>query len=160
MQGHDSKRQWGIGQRPRALAAAVALAALLAPSGAGRAAAEPEASSEPSPLAAPGEQLYVRHCAVCHARTGRGNGPFAGILRVAPADLTLLAARNGGTFPEDRVASHIDGRFEVPAHGPREMPVWGRRLGTPTAAGVGADEAARGEILALTTYLKALQRSE
>lgn len=122
----------------------------------GRSAAAEDA--EQSLLAISGERLYVQHCAVCHSKTGRGDGPFAGILRVAPADLTTIAARNGGTFPDDQIARFVDGRFVPPAHGSRQMPVWGRWLGTPIAERTEPDETARGEILAILEYLKTLQR--
>ena len=119
----------------------------------------PAAAEEPekSLLAVSGERLYVQHCAVCHGKSGRGDGPFAGILRVAPTDLTTIAARNGGTFPDDQIARFVDGCFVPPAHGTRQMPVWGRWLGTPIAKGTEPDEVARGEILAILEYLKTLQ---
>jgi len=111
-------------------------------------------------LATSGESLYVRYCAVCHARTGRGDGPFAGILRTQPSDLTLIAARRGGTFPDAEIARFVDGRLVPAAHGTREMPVWGRWLGTPIAEGTTHDEVARGEVMAMIEYLKTLQRTE
>jgi mono/diheme cytochrome c family protein len=120
--------------------------------------AAPARAEEPSVLAESGEQLYVRHCAVCHAKTGHGDGPFAGILRTQPADLTTIAARRGGTFPDAEIARFVDGRFVPPAHGTREMPVWGRWLGEPIAEGTEPDDVARGEVLAILTYLKTLQR--
>ena len=48
--------------------------------------------------------------------------------RTAPADLTRIAARNGGRFDAHSVAAYIDGRNRVGAHGSSEMPVWGRPL--------------------------------
>ncbi|MCC6139682.1 MAG: cytochrome c [Nitrospira sp.] len=33
-----------------------------------------------------GKALYRNHCATCHGQTGRGDGPAAASLRVAPAD--------------------------------------------------------------------------
>jgi mono/diheme cytochrome c family protein len=122
----------------------------------GRAAAADPA--EPPLLSISGETLYVNHCAVCHGKSGRGDGPFAGILRVAPADLTTLAARNGGTFPDAAVTRFVDGQSVPPAHGTRQMPVWGRWLGKPIAPGTSSEEVARGEILAILEYLKTLQR--
>jgi mono/diheme cytochrome c family protein len=115
---------------------------------------QPEASL----FAVSGERLYVRHCAVCHGSSGRGDGPFGGILRTAPADLTTIAARNGGKFPDAEIARFVDGQFVPPAHGTRQMPVWGRWLGEPIAQGTEPDEVARGEILAILEYLKTLQR--
>jgi mono/diheme cytochrome c family protein len=134
----------------RTLLAALALFAIAAPA----AAAEPERSL----LSISGEKLYVQHCAVCHGKSGRGDGPFGGILKVAPADLTTIAARNGGTFPDERITQFVDGRLVPAAHGTRQMPVWGRWLGTPIAKGTEPDEVARGEILAILDYLKTLQR--
>lgn len=124
------------------------------------AAAAPVRAEEPPPppLAISGERLFVRHCAVCHGRSATGDGPFRGVLTVPPSDLTRIAARRGGEFPSDEIAAFVDGRFVPTAHGTREMPVWGRWLGQPIAPGAGADEVARGEILAIVTYLETLQQ--
>jgi mono/diheme cytochrome c family protein len=72
-----------------------------------------------------GEALYLRYCASCHGREGKGQGPVASALRQPPSDLTTLARRAGGHFDEADVMAVIDGRRLVAAHGPREMPVWG-----------------------------------
>ena len=42
-----------------------------------------------------------------------------------PADLTQLARKNGGNFPELHVMNYIKGQDAVAAHGSRDMPVWG-----------------------------------
>jgi hypothetical protein len=45
---------------------------------------------------------------------------------VPPPDLTRIAARNGGTFPRARVEAFVTGDQDLPpAHGSKEMPVWG-----------------------------------
>ena len=72
-----------------------------------------------------GEVLYLRYCASCHGRDGKGSGPVAEALRQSPSDLTTLKPRAGGRFDEAYVMAIIDGRRSVAAHGPREMPVWG-----------------------------------
>ena len=72
-----------------------------------------------------GAILYARHCASCHGTTGKGDGPMAASLVTPPADLTTLQRRNGGTWDAALVMRTIDGRRDVAAHGPREMPVWG-----------------------------------
>lgn len=116
-------------------------------------------AAEPDPLAQAGERLYVRHCAVCHGKDGRGDGPFAGILRTKPADLTQIAARRGGAFPDEELAQLVDGRLVPLAHGTREMPVWGRWLGEPIGENMSPDEVVRGEILAMLRYLQSLQHA-
>lgn len=108
-------------------------------------------------LAELGAPLFQRHCAACHGADGRGEGPVARALVTRPADLTTIAARRDGTFPST-IAKFIDGRFEVAAHGSREMPVWGLRFGADVPdAGVG-ESIARGNIATLVEYLKSIQR--
>ena len=47
-------------------------------------------------------------------------------LKVPPADLTRIAARNGGDFPLARVERIISGEEALPrGHGTRPMPIWG-----------------------------------
>ncbi len=72
-----------------------------------------------------GKNLYLQHCASCHGESGDGSGPLAASLVTPPSDLRKIAARNGGRFDESGVMAYIDGRKNVAAHGPREMPVWG-----------------------------------
>jgi mono/diheme cytochrome c family protein len=74
-----------------------------------------------------GEELYRFYCATCHGPSGRGDGPVAVALKEAPPDLRLLAHRNGGAFPSQRVEALVanDGALRPPAHGSLDMPVWG-----------------------------------
>lgn len=73
-----------------------------------------------------GPALYTAYCAVCHGKDGKGGGPMAKSLKVAPPDLTRIAIRNSGRFPMVRVQRIISGEEPLPAgHGTREMPVWG-----------------------------------
>ena len=66
--------------------------------------------------------MSLRYCA-CHGLTGEGNGPVARSLVTPPANLRLLSDRYGNPLPGDQVARFIDGRADVRAHGPRDMPV-------------------------------------
>jgi len=75
---------------------------------------------------ASGQEMYTSYCAVCHGTDGRGGGPAAEALKVPPSDLTTLARKNGGKYPSDHVASAIQGDLRLPAHGSKEMPVWGK----------------------------------
>jgi mono/diheme cytochrome c family protein len=79
----------------------------------------------PTPAIADGADLFQRHCAECHGAGGRGDGRLSGVLPVLPADLTSIAARNGGTYPEDLIRDIIDGRRPILGHGGAGMPVWG-----------------------------------
>jgi len=74
---------------------------------------------------ASGEELYKAYCASCHGVDAKGGGPAAEALRMRPADLTQLAARNGKKFPAFRVEQMLGGSDELRAHGSRQMPVWG-----------------------------------
>jgi len=40
--------------------------------------------------------------------------------------LTLLSKNNGGKYPDMKVASSIRGDANLPAHGSKDMPVWGK----------------------------------
>jgi cytochrome c1 len=82
-----------------------------------------------------GAQLYQRYCAACHGLQGLGDGPVSSDIRVMVPDLTRIAKRHGGVFPEDDVRRIIDGRDVHMAHGTREMPVWGVGLGAADARG-------------------------
>jgi hypothetical protein len=79
--------------------------------------------SEPQPPS--GRVAFERHCAPCHGMDGRGDGPVAQTLHTQPTDLTRLKERRGGEWDEAWVVAFIDGRTQVTAHGPRDMPVWG-----------------------------------
>ena len=74
-----------------------------------------------------GRDLFEFYCATCHGRDGRGQGPVAAALKTAPADLTGIAARNGGTFPRARIVALVTGDASdtTAAHGSKDMPVWG-----------------------------------
>ena len=68
---------------------------------------------------------FLSYCAPCHGRSGEGNGPVATELVKKPTDLTTIAKRNGGIFPQDALRKSIDGRSFPAAHGTSDMPVWG-----------------------------------
>ena len=74
-----------------------------------------------------GQDLFNFYCASCHGRDGKGRGPVVPALTVVPPDLTTLTARHGGEFPKAFVESFVTGNRAplVPAHGSKEMPVWG-----------------------------------
>ncbi|MFN3662330.1 c-type cytochrome [Yoonia sp.] len=106
-----------------------------------------------------GRSAFLENCASCHGADGTGDGPMARGLGVSPPDLTQISARNGGTFPRDRVMSTIDG-YQAGGHLSGAMPEFGagdmgdtvivetNGLGTPVPM----------MLLALTDYVESLQR--
>jgi mono/diheme cytochrome c family protein len=72
-----------------------------------------------------GADLFRSYCASCHGREGKGDGPVAPALNAKVPDLTTIAQRHGGVFPEKWVTDLIEGPKSVLAHGSREMPIWG-----------------------------------
>lgn len=117
------------------------------------------AAAEDDPYAKAGENLYHQHCGACHGITAQGDGPVAPLLDPRPPDLTRIAARRDGTFPESAILRIIDGRDPVVAHGTREMPVWGQRFAEGPPPGPGARSLARGQVMLLVHYLKSIQHT-
>lgn len=72
-----------------------------------------------------GKEMFKSYCAVCHGTDAKGDGPAAAALKTAPADLTLLAQKNGGKYPSAHVASVLRGQATMPSHGSADMPIWG-----------------------------------
>ena len=105
-----------------------------------------------------GKDDYDSHCAACHGSSGAGEGPNARSLNVTIPNLTTLSERNGGAFPYSRVYEIIDGRLELPAHGTRNMPIWGQVF-SYKARPLNPDPAVfvRAKINALVMYIHGLQ---
>jgi mono/diheme cytochrome c family protein len=72
-----------------------------------------------------GEKLYKQNCSACHGNDLKGNGPAPAPFKDVPPDLTTLARRHGGKFPDEYVADVLRNGVVMPAHGPPEMPTWG-----------------------------------
>ena len=75
-----------------------------------------------------GKSEFESSCASCHGTDAKGKGPVSDQLKIPPPDLTTLAKSNNGIFPASAVYESIDGLKTVPAHGTREMPIWGERF--------------------------------
>jgi len=103
---------------------------------------------------ASGKEMYTNYCAVCHGTDGKGNGPAADALKTPPSDLSILAKNNGGKYPALKVASAIRGDAKVPAHGSREMPVWGNLF---RSVSQGHDSEVDQRVANLTKYIESLQ---
>ena len=101
-----------------------------------------------------GPDLFYSYCASCHGSDAKGSGPVAPALVSKVPDLTTIAERSGGIFPEQRVRKIIAGDEIFMSHGSREMPVWG-----PIFHQVEEDQDL-GEVRLqnLTKYLESIQR--
>ena len=107
-----------------------------------------------------GKWEFEAHCAVCHGLSGAADAPYEVFLTKSTPNLSTLSKRNGGVFPFARVYEVIDGRQEVQAHGPKDMPIWGRdymAMGTRINPYYDPEAFVRAKILALTEYVYRLQ---
>ena len=107
-----------------------------------------------------GRNAFLENCASCHGLGGTGDGQAAEGLDPPPANLTTIAARNGGTFPRDRVMSIIDG-YRRGGHFNPAMPQFGEMdLGEMVVVenpdGTGTPVPAT--LLALADYLESIQQ--
>jgi len=102
-----------------------------------------------------GKQMYMAYCASCHGTDAKGDGPASPALKQFPTNLTVLAVKNGGVFPESHVAQVIRGDLMTPAHGSKDMPVWG-----PVFMSLDRDGDATVQLRAhnLSTYIGSLQQ--
>jgi mono/diheme cytochrome c family protein len=103
---------------------------------------------------ASGKGMYISYCAVCHGTDGKGVGPAASALKAPPTDLTLLSKANGGKYPAMKVASTIRGDAALPAHGSKEMPVWGTLFWSMSS---GHPSEVQQRVANLSRYIESLQ---
>ena len=99
-----------------------------------------------------GRKLYVQYCASCHGMDAKGTGPVASQLKTAPSNLTTIAQRHGGKFNAIHVQQNIDGEKDVPAHGTKDMPVWGAYFRSNKG-----ESFSKMNIYSLAEYLEAVQ---
>ena len=122
--------------------------------------AAPEGLAFVEGSAAEGAAFFGANCAACHGADGAGVGSGAEGLMPPPADLTRIAARNGGVFPPDFVMSTVNG-FHRDAGSASAMPAWGNDVFGPTAVieltpGIGTPVPLG--LLAVSRYLEGVQR--
>ena len=103
---------------------------------------------------ASGKEMYTSYCAVCHGTDGKGGGPAASALKTPAADLTMLSKNNGGKFPAMKVTSTLGGTSDLPAHGSKEMPVWGPLFRSMSG---GHEGQVQQRVANLTHYIETLQ---
>lgn len=120
--------------------------------------AVPQPAAPTDAAVSEGQRLFVRHCSACHGMAGQGDGPAAPALQQPPADLTRIAQRRGGHFPVAEISAYIDGRNAVPAHGRREMPVWGVRFEEIVGSDSRGEAVVRSYLGLLVAYLQSIQQ--
>lgn len=111
-----------------------------------------------APVVETGRSDYEALCAACHGPEGRGDGWAAKGLEARPADLTKIAARNGGIFPRVAVMSHIDGYTRDDSG--QVMPDFGALLEGDTVlveTGDGVLTPTPARLVALADYLASIQ---
>ncbi len=108
----------------------------------------------PVTSAASGSEMYESYCASCHGKDATGNGPAAPALKSFPANLTTLAKRNGGKYPEARVTSILEGKEIIISHGSQDMPVWGPMFRTVSGR---SESIVQMRVSNLNRYLESLQ---
>jgi mono/diheme cytochrome c family protein len=86
---------------------------------------------------ASGEEMFKAYCAPCHGIAGKE-----------------LTQRNGGKFPELKVFGAIKGDVNTPAHGSKDMPIWGSVFQSLSHGDQGQIQL---RISNLTKYIESLQ---
>ena len=104
---------------------------------------------------ASGAEMYKSYCAVCHGTDGKGNGPAASALKVPPSDLSTLAANNSGKYPSLKVSAIIRGEETLPAHGSKDMPIWGNLFWSMSG---GHEAEVQQRVSNLNKYIETLQK--
>ena len=101
-----------------------------------------------------GHDLYIAYCNFCHGKYG--DASVSNMLKVQPPDLTLIAQRRNGVFPDEEIYKIIDGQEALETgHGDRDMPIWGETFANSEKI----DEVmVPKKIYQLIEYLKTIQR--
>lgn len=111
-----------------------------------------DAGQQANKNTARGQKLFMQYCASCHGTDGKGAGPAAASLKVAVPDLTKIPKVNG-KFPGLQVLNSISGERNIPAHGSKDMPVWGQLFRERKG-----ETNAKLDIYALQEYVESIQQ--
>lgn len=115
-----------------------------------------EAASQTSSLS--GKDMFQQYCTSCHGQSGKGDGPAASAMKVPPANLTKLAAKYKGVFPDMEVAEALRAgptpSSNANVHGSETMPIWGQVFRALSSSDNAAVEL---RIHNLVEYLRSIQ---
>jgi len=100
--------------------------------------------------------MFKLYCAACHGADAKGNGPATPGLKTPPPDLTTLAKRHDGKFPDAYVINVLK-HGAAPIHGTADMPVWGPLFGSLAPSNGQDSQEVKLRISNLTRYLESLQ---
>jgi len=118
---------------------------------------KPDVNRASATIPASGKQTYMQYCASCHGVDARGTGPASSSLKTPPPDLTTLAKRHSGKFPEQYVTDVLRFGIRIVAHGSSDMPTWGPIFGALENYN---DAEVQKRIKSLCDYLASLQEKE
>jgi hypothetical protein len=123
------------------------------------AAAAPSARADDGMSAHFGGLSYRLLCVGCHGADGRGNAAVSRALKLRNTDLTIIARRNGGVFPDEEVAIAITGLGDT-GHARVRMTPWAEMFADEFdafASRMVVDELVARRIDHLVAYLESLQ---
>lgn len=103
-----------------------------------------------------GKETFESYCTLCHGEKADGKGNMASVLTTAPMDLTTIAKRRDGVFPDTEISKIIAGVEEMPGHSSGEMPAWWETF--KKAEGTTDDKVVQEKIDQVVAYLKTIQQ--
>ncbi|HFA50045.1 MAG TPA: c-type cytochrome [Bacteroidetes bacterium] len=105
---------------------------------------------------AEGEEWFKSYCVICHGENADGKGNMATLLNTPPLDLTAIAKRRNGVFPDAEVAKIIAGVENVPGHSTGDMPAWFETF--KKSEGITDEKVLQEKINNIVAYLKTVQQ--
>lgn len=103
-----------------------------------------------------GNEFFQSYCVICHGKYADGRGSMANRLNTPPMDLTTIAKRRGGNFPDEEIFKIIAGVEDMPGHSSGEMPAWWETL--KKSEDITKDKVVKEKIEHIVAYLKAIQK--
>ncbi|MCB0519701.1 MAG: c-type cytochrome [Lewinellaceae bacterium] len=103
-----------------------------------------------------GGQWFKSYCVMCHGEKADGKGNMASMLNTPPLNLTTIAKRRNGVFPDAEIAKIIAGIENVPGHSTGDMPIWWETF--KKSENITDDKVLQEKIDHIVAYLKTIQQ--